>query len=493
MDAFLFPRLSEPVQALLRISYGVLQLLFLLQATPVARWFFVSERWRGYAKSDPRVDRIQNPRVLPWLMAVWFACAISLIAGFQTVTAALINLMLCRYFFVHMRWKGVLRGGGAPGHMNYWVAAAVFLLEYGRHMDPGGPVLSAALLALKVDFALIMLTAGMYKFFAGYPKNHGMELGMINPWWGYWGAFYKNLPPGHWIFRTLNHLAWGTEVVAAVLMLFPPTEVLGALLIMGSFAFILTHIRLGWLCEMVVICGLIYFTPGGWVDYTVAARLGPAGSVPQWLPSLPAWGNTVFAAALWTYAALLPFAYAGLWYNFMARRRLAGPLQTALERYTVFFGIILWRVFTIDLINFFVNVRIRDARSGAVRRYGRFDRPEWSTRFRYWHVSEFVCFCSVFTTLKYYASNRGLFRERLLRYARTIPCGPDEVIEFEYVAVRKYPDRFAFEPVALFTVDPERRSIEERMLADIVDVRAAHPDSPVHEGMTPGSYAPAAR
>lgn len=490
MDAFFTPRLSEPAQALLRISYGALQLLFLLQALPVARWFFVSERWGGYAKSHPLVDRIQNPRTLILVMAAWFASAIGLTAGVETVLCAFVNLLLCRYFFVHMRWKGVLRGGGAPGHMNYWIAACVFFLEYGRYADPSGRVLGAALLCFKVDYALIMLSSGMYKFFAGYPKNHGMELGMINPWWGYWGRFYKDLPPGHLVFRTLNHLAWSTEVVAAVLMLIPQTEVIGALLLMGSFVFIATHIRLGWLCEMVVICGLIYFTPGGWWDYQVG-RFVSGAPVAQTLPAIPHAIHAAVAVLLWTYAALLPLAHAGLWTNFLARRRLPAPLQTALERYTVCFGIIIWRVFTIDVINFFVNVTIRDTRTGATRRYGRYDRPEGSTRFRYWHVCEFVCFASVFTTLKYYASNRGLFRERLLRYARTIPCVEHEAIEFEYVSIQKRPDRFEFVPVAVFTVDPRARIVEERMLDGIVDIRAAHPASPVHEGVTPGSYAPA--
>ena len=40
------------------------------------------------------------------------------------------------------------------------------------------------LLVLQVDLAFIMLSAGVYKFTAGYPHNHGMELGLCNPMWG---------------------------------------------------------------------------------------------------------------------------------------------------------------------------------------------------------------------------------------------------------------------------------------------------------------------
>ena len=32
-----------------------------------------------------------------------------------------------------------------------------------------------------------MLAAGVYKLLAGYRHGDGMELGMVNPQWGYWG------------------------------------------------------------------------------------------------------------------------------------------------------------------------------------------------------------------------------------------------------------------------------------------------------------------
>ena len=59
----------------------------------------------------------------------------------------LVNLLLCRYCFIAMRWKGVRRGMGAPGFITYWIAACVFFLEYGITYDPTGGVRSAAVLA----------------------------------------------------------------------------------------------------------------------------------------------------------------------------------------------------------------------------------------------------------------------------------------------------------------------------------------------------------
>ena len=81
--------------------------------------------------------------------------------------------------------------------------------------------------------------------------------------------------------------------------------------------------------------------------------------------------------------------------------------------------------------------------------------------------------------------------ERFVRYARTIPCPPGGRILFHYVSVRKDDARFSYVPVAAFTVDPRAGTIEEKSLDPSFSVRAASPVSPVHEGLKPGSYAPA--
>ena len=268
-DSSFLPQLSASTQAFIRAAYGVLMIATLLQALPEARRFFLSERWGGYARSSRDVDAVQNPVAMPLLLALWFAAAAAMIAGRVTPWAALVNLLLCRYFFIHMRWKSVLRGMGAPGFMAYWIGLAVFLLEYTSRFAP--ELRSVALLVLQIDLAFVMLSAGIYKFTAGYPRNHGMELGLCNPMWGYWWRWYAARRPNSPVFWTMNQLAWGTEVAAAVLMLIPPTRELGAVLLIVSFLFILTQIRLGFLCEMVALCGLLYVVPGGTIDGWISA------------------------------------------------------------------------------------------------------------------------------------------------------------------------------------------------------------------------------
>lgn len=480
------PELSPAAQTLLRAGYGLLLLGFLLMTLPHGRRFFMSERWGGYARSSAAVDAVQNPLVYPLLMASWLLSAGLLVIGRGGWWPALWNLLLCRYFFVRMRWRGVARGMGAPGFMTYWLAAAVFLLEFTSRVAPERRGL--ALLVLQADFALIMLSAGVYKLSAGYLRNFGMEFGLANPQWGYWWRQYATMPPGHWIVWTLNQLAWTTEVAAALLMLVPATRFIGALLIVGSFAFIATHIRLGFLCEMVMLGGLLFFHPGSggdrvavWVVQAFGGSL--AGAV------APPWplAGAALGVVLWGYLILLPLAHAGLFYNFYARGSLPGPLQRALDAYTNFFGIIIWRVFSVDVVNFFIRIHSEPSTGGprtVISRYG------WGGGLRYGHVCESVTVTSLFTTLKYYPSNATLFRDRLLRYARTVPCPSGSVLVFEYVSIRKAERRFDVVTVAEYVVDVRAGSVEERILDGTVSVRAAHAVSPVHEGLRPGSYAP---
>lgn len=452
MDSWLHPHLSTATVSAIRSAYGILLGLFLLHTVPHARRFFVSDRWRGYAKSSPAVDAIQNPIAVWILQGVWFAVAAALILGKEALGSALINLLLCRYYFIHMRWKSVLRGGGAPGFFCYWLGAAVFLLELGRYSDA---LHSAAVFAVKADLAFILLSAGAYKLVAGYPRNNGMEFGLVNPWWGYWWRFYRRLRPSHFLFRSMNHLAYATEIVAAVLLLIPATQAVGAILVVLSFAWIATQIRLGWLCEMLMVCGLLCLP--------VALRVGAPESTNSISPAVPSF----VAIALYGYAALLPLAHAGLWYNLLRKRPLPGALQKVFEAYTNFFGVIIWRVFTADITNFYVRIR------------------DYAPRLRYAHVCESIALCSVFTTLKYYASNPGLFEERLLRYARTIP---GEKIEFEYVSIQKFSGRFEDRPAARYLVDTAAGTVRHEVLDAGIDLHAPAEGSPIHEGAVPGSY-----
>src|SRR5690349_2287682 len=392
----IFPApLTPGTQAFIRVVYGVLMLGTLLWALPNWRRFFVSERWGGYAESSREIDLIQNPAGAILVAVVWFSSVTLLTLGYWTTLAAFVNLVLCYYFFVRMRWKGILRGMGAPGFMAYWLAAVVFLLEYAQHHSPH--LLPLVLLVAQADFAFIMLSAGIYKFTAGYASNHGMEGGMVNPQWGYWWWSYQKMSPRHPLFAFLNDMAWSLEVIAGVLMLLPPTRFICALLMLGSFVFIATHIRLALLCEMVIVCCLLFFYPGSYGDQIISL-VTPTVAAPV-VVALPNVFDKAIEIFLWLYLVLLPLAHAGLFYNFYKRRSLPAVIQRALETYTNIFGIIIWRVFSADHTNFFLRVYERPRAGGNSERaiVSRFGISNGSLRYN--HVAESIVLTTLFTTL----------------------------------------------------------------------------------------------
>jgi len=481
---------SLQAQALLRGAYGILLLATLLMTLPQGRRFFVSERYGGYAVSGPMTDRIQHPSVLPFIQILWFLSASMILFGYQPVLFSFINLLLCRYYFISMRWRGLLRGMGAPGFIAYWLSACVFFLEFTQAINPSGDLRSLAILLFRLDFAVILISAGLYKLLGGYPKNEGMEYGMVNPLWGYWWQSYRRFRPNLALFRALNHLAYLTEIVAGLLLIFPLTRIAGAVLLFLTFLFIATQIRLGFLCEMVMMISFLYIDMGSQADGIIASfmPLPPTEGSLEWAPVFLQQGLHL---AMWLYIILLPVAHIGLYYNFLARRSLPGMLQRTLEFYTNLFGMIIWRVFSVDIVNFFVNVYIRDTRTGDKRLYSRLGSFDWPTRYRYLHVGESICLASIFTTLKYYPSNPDLFQERLLSYARTIPHPGKAVLLFEYNGVVKSEAQFEFIPIAEYLVDVSQRTVGERIIDQRYSPRAVHTASPVHEGARPGSYAPA--
>lgn len=465
------PSLSLELQVFFRTSYGALLLATLLMILPHARRFFLSERWQGYGESHPATDMIQNPVILPLILSIWFLCAALLTIGQWTVPASFFNLCICRYFFVQTRWKSILRGLGAPGFMTYWLGAAVFLLEGTLHGMP--QLRSLGLLVLQIDFAFIMLSSGIYKLTAGYARGHGMEYGLVNPEWGYWPDIYLKLRPGHILFKIFNHAAWSGQIAAALMLLIPPLRFWGALILIVSFTWIATQIRLGLLCEMVMLGCLLFL--GG------PSPEGIALSQKSFLSSLA-------ESALWLYLIFLPFAYAGLFYNLYARRSLGKPFQKILEAFTNFFGIILWRVFSVDVVNFFVRIYlipIHDSTAPIlISRYG------WRGGLRFSHVGECITLTSIFTTLKYHPSDLALFKKRLIRYARSFAIPESSRLLFEYVSIVKENGKFHYRPVAEYQVDPRLDHVDERMLNPDFSVRKGHSASPIHEGIYPGSYAP---
>lgn len=456
---------------------------------PSANRFFGSEKFKGYADNERLLNLLFSPIGRVLVLASWFAATCWLLVDKHTVLASLVCLFWSRFCFISLRWRSISRGMGAPGFMLYWLGALVFFLEYTRFYDPSGTLRVLAILAFKVDFAVIMLCAGQYKLFSGYPQNNGMERGMVNPWWGRLRRLYRPLPHDHPVFKFLNHCAYLGELVSGALMLYAPWSEYGGLFMAFSFVIIFVHIKLGFLCHTVMVSCLLYCHPGGLID-SLLPNLTTAPQVAESYLGMTL-VNGVLSAFLVVYMVLLPFMKLGTYYNFYAKKRLPDKWQKFQDKWTNLWGIIIWRVFTIDNTNFYVNAFVEDRVTGQRELYSIPEEMSFSKGFRYLHVCEYVCYVSIFTTLKYFPSNSPLFTKKLYRYAKTIPCPDNKVLVFQWVDVKKEDGYFVDVASREFKVDLVNEELTVTELADGSSATDSLRFSELVEGAQVGSYAPA--
>lgn len=475
------PELSAAGLRLFVECVALLQLLFLIELTPRAKWLFLSEKYGGYGDGRRITRIVQSPALVVIGMLAWAAACIGLIVDFLPLAAALLMAIIAQYVFVRQRWVSISRGCGAPGYVSYWLTIAVLALQVGRTIS--GNATGWFTLVLIADLALIFFVAGLYKFASGYRRGHGVVLGLVNPEWSYAPRFWGRIPAGSRFFRALDGYGWFGEVVGAVLLVIPWTRSVGAIIIALMFLALVPLVRLGLLTLMVLSqCLLVILASSDPIGLAIRGYLGAspeaqvAGSVA---------GSTWLAPSLALgYLALLTLAYAGMLMNFYSGWRPHVAVQAVVDRTVNALGLVLWRVFTSDVTNFYVEVF---AQTNA----GEVPLSKWSgfgfKRFQ--DVTEAICVTSIFTARKYYPGNQGIFEARLVRYAKSIrfPEGTSK-LSFKYIVLNPWEPGSSQTLAATFEVSTRDWSTCEQILAELdPSIRPAE-YSAVRPADAPGTY-----
>ena len=143
--------------------------------------------------------------------------------------------------------------------------------------------------------------------------------------------------------------------------------------------------------------------------------------------------------------------------------------------------------------SFYVQAYFEDKDSGERQLYSKPGEYDLSSGLRYIHVCEFVCFVSIFTTVRYFPSNSPLFTNKLWCYTRTLPCPENHRVVYQWIDLKK--SEHGFEEVASqeFALDPETQEFTVTNLQDGTSATDKLRFSELVEGATVGSYAPAAK
>lgn len=473
----------------MRTAYGLLFTLQLLMILPFGKVYFTSEKYNGCIEEGSIRNALFKQAYYVPLMCYWILNSLFISAGLFPFLFLSIHLILCHVFFVRLRWKSLTRGMGAPGLVPTWIATLLWMLEYAHLFgDKEGRLGAAILLIFQVDFAFSMIDSGISKITHGYPKNHGLNWGLANPAWSYWWKYFKKLPFRHPVFLIANHAAYLGQILGGILMLIPSTRQIGALVIAGGFLGVMSSIRLGTLCPMLILISAIYLAPNGFTMNWIQTWIPQHFLSDPGMFEAPGWLNKAFGLAATAYLIILPFVKAGIYYNFYARKSLPAVLQKILEFFMNVFGIIMWRVFTVETVDFFINTYLCDKKTGKrslVTRYGAFS---WSKNNRFIWVGESLMENVLFNTERYFP-NTDLMTRRLIRFAKTFFPNDSQMLIFEYVVIVPDEKGYHFISAKEYHVNTHTLSVQEVILDCSVEVPLKHP-SPVRPSAKPGTYKP---
>lgn len=478
--------MAVPNYVLFRELAATFFLLDLVAFLPYAHACLGPGYWKG--------TFLARPVARGAVYAAWVLGSLSLLFGVYPLAGAAVLFPLFRRIYIKGRWNTLFRGGGAPGFMSHYSMLYILAFEIARTFDPTATLAHAVHTMFRVDFGVVLTCSGTYKCLSGYLKGEGMEYGLANPLWGYHFRFFRGVNPKNALLRVQNAHAALTQVAMGLLLAFSPLYAplgwIGGALCAGAFFYLLFMVRLGRLAALMMIVPLPYFPDFG---VSLTRGLGLARDVPTL--ALPHVAIALLSGLCWAYIVVLPFVKVMQYTNLFFSRNFPEPFQRLFTWYQNWVPIIMWRVFTPDVTNFFIRIRKVDPETGAVTpiadeetAYSYFGSGGLAHKLRFLHVTEAIAITTVFTTLKYFQSKRELFEQKLADYARSLGKG---TFEFEYVAIQKGATAFEYLPVARFRVETETGRIQEEKLVLGFDYGAPASYSHIKETAGYGSYVPA--
>ena len=417
------------------------------------------------------------------IFIVWPILLICILFDFYRLPSSLLLACIYRYFFIDTRWSSLLRGGGAPGYMTYYSLLIILVYETSFILPESNQVWAGFL--IKIDFGVIILCSGLYKSLTGYLKSDGMEYGLANPFWSYFYSYFAKLNPKNLFFKVQNVSACLLQIIAGFCICLSPIYnflgYLGGIIVILSFIYLLPLIRLGRLSAIMMSIGIL-FLPN--INFSFLEISKNVIQTRDYIDNNLL--NGLFKAIFLIYIPLLSVIKITQYLNLF--KNIYWPFSTNIfiSKVANFLPIIVWRVFTPDVTNFYIMIRFRNKISKCTHSYvdkstyNYFPLHSFSTKFRYLHVMESIVITTIFNSLRYFHNNLKLFNERLLNYSKTLPNHLDNIITYDYMLIEKSSTNFNYTHLKSFIVDTEKESINsiEMRKSDLISKSSTY--SPIH-------------
>lgn len=432
--------------------------------------------------------------ILKAIYIFWLFITVCLVLNISNILFNFSLFVLFRHYFINGRWRSLLRGAGAPGYISHYCLLFVNLIDISIYFDSTLILAEKILMVLRYDFATIMLCSGTYKALVGYFNRNGMEFGAVNPLWGYHYKFFKKISPDNWYLHFQNITASAGELLIGAFLIFPSLQLYGALICMLSFLYLIPLIRLGRLSSLMIIIPILFLP-----DLGIYFNNYQASFISNTYHDINEFHETYFyyftSAVCYLYCIMLPFTKLTQYFNLFLNYDFPIFYKFIINKFSSMTPIIIWRVFTADVTDFFIRITLLDKENKSetilLDEDQIYNYKKWNNfivKHRFLQVTESIAIVSIFNTLKYFPSKNSLFKEKLIKYSNTLPGIKNKLIKYEYVRIVKEQSNFTYIPSAYYVVDVKKNTIEETIIEEEHQPKNIASYSPIRESLNFGSY-----
>jgi len=355
---------------------------------------------------------VTNRTTASLLFLIWLCSALSLIFHTNSLLGCLLLTVIFRFYYLESRTTNLFRGGGAVGIMPAAIVSYLTLTELFQFANLDWINAQFILFLMVFHIGIIMFDSALNKMKSGFFVNQGFQFALYNPFWTYWSKNkdLRKIPPSCW--KIINFILPISQCLIAMLVISPPYQWLGVCLLTAGFACLTFVVRLGTLTILISSLVILYVN-----HYSVSFVTVHAFELIEKI-------NPFVLATGLTYLITLVLGQLLVWCNFYLNFFLWKPLQVVCNVINSHLPILIWRVFTPDVVNLYCLIyEVEDNGGRRLLNKSNFTTDLGNNLFhklRFLNVAASCLLSSIFNSIKYNRNNHTRAIEKIKQYCKTL-------------------------------------------------------------------------
>lgn len=368
---------------------------------------------------------IKNKTTSKLIILIWFFACLNLILPGNALFGSLILSVLFRYFYIYSRSSNLFRGGGAVGMYPTFIVNAIFLIEFGHILNLSNIYFSIVIIIMFIHLGITIFDAGLYKCLNGYFNGHGIEYALRNHLWSYWAPFFKKIYIPNVLWKFANIIIASLQMIIGILLINPFTIIYGIKFLSVGFIFLGIFLKLGTLPFLVGSYQILSpdFTLINYFNFNLYNE-----NIRRIIFEINIfeYNKIIENILIIIYFLLLSIYFiiqCCIYFNFYLKYKFNNIVQIIIDFLSLYSPILIWRVFSADVVNLIVNVYEinydKKIRINPENYYNKNAKNIFS-KIRFFHVAESCVLSSIFNSVKYNENNLSSAKEKIIRYSKTL-------------------------------------------------------------------------